>query len=86
MATSEEEDWKKLRTKLSPTFTMAKMKIIFDLTVELAKQMRASFTKHAMKKIPVNAEFCVYCYISNTIGTCSFELDVNSFRDRAFCD
>ncbi|GJQ64932.1 putative heme binding protein [Trypoxylus dichotomus] len=85
MATSEGEDWRKLRTNLSPTFTTAKMKIMFDLTVEIAKQMGASFGEHAMKKIPVNVGFCAYCYVTDTIGTCSFGLDVNSFRDSAFC-
>ncbi|KRT84700.1 cytochrome P450, partial [Oryctes borbonicus] len=59
-------------------FTTAKMKILFDLTLEVAKSMENLFGEHAMKKP------CAFHYITDIIGTCSFGLDINSFKDGAF--
>ncbi|KRT84701.1 cytochrome P450 [Oryctes borbonicus] len=86
LVTSEGEDWRKLRIKFNPTFTTAKMKIMFDLMMEVAKSMGNYFRGHATRKIPINAKQCGEYYTTDIVATCSFGLDCNSFKNSTFSD
>ncbi|GJQ64933.1 putative heme binding protein [Trypoxylus dichotomus] len=86
LVTSEGEDWRKLRIKFSPTFTTVKMKIMFDLMLEVTKAMEKYFEEHAARKVAINAEECAGYYTTDIVATCSFGMETNSFKDAAFSE
>ncbi|KAI4462849.1 cytochrome p450 [Holotrichia oblita] len=82
--TVDGEKWRTLRTKFTPTFTSAKMKVMFELMLLACKTMDVYLQQHASKKTPLNIKDCVSRMTTNIIGSCAFGIDCNSFKDTTF--
>ncbi|KAK4877919.1 hypothetical protein RN001_010425 [Aquatica leii] len=70
--------WKTLRAKVSPAFTQAKIKTMFDTTLHCAKQMIHALDYRCTKAIDskdISSRFTI-----DVIGSCAFGLECNSFK------
>ncbi|XP_044261525.1 probable cytochrome P450 6a23 [Tribolium madens] len=71
--------WRNLRTKLTPTFTSGKMKMMFqtlvDCEVNLVKKIEAK------RKTPIDIKDVLGCFTADIIGSCAFGLNCNTFEE-----
>ncbi|GJQ64941.1 hypothetical protein Trydic_g7108 [Trypoxylus dichotomus] len=82
--TMDGEKWKTLRVKFTPTFTSAKMKLMFSLMVEANSILEKHVADHATKGKLLDVKDCITRVSSNIIGTCAFGIECNSFQDATF--
>ncbi|GJQ64935.1 Cyp6a9 [Trypoxylus dichotomus] len=75
----EGERWKTLRAKLTPTFTTAKMKIMFKSMVDAAKLLDKHVAVFAAERKPLNMKECSTRAVTDIIGNCA--LGVECFKD-----
>uniref|UniRef100_A0A0K8TUI8 unspecific monooxygenase n=1 Tax=Epiphyas postvittana TaxID=65032 RepID=A0A0K8TUI8_EPIPO len=83
------DEWKTMRSLLSPAFTSSKIRQMVTFMVQVADLMMSSLkTKIELSKvdyIDLNARDLSNRYANDVIATCAFGLDVNSqFEDNAF--
>lgn len=71
------EKWKYLRSRLTPTFSTGKIKMMTTALIECANQMLKAM--HQLSKKPVDIKEVFACYTTDVIGSCAFGLDCNSF-------
>uniref|UniRef100_A0A1Y1KCH3 Cytochrome P450 n=1 Tax=Photinus pyralis TaxID=7054 RepID=A0A1Y1KCH3_PHOPY len=69
--------WKKLRAKLTPTFTSGKMKMMFPLLVECGRQMVEAMCTEE----PIDIKDWLGRFGTDVIGSCAFGIDCNSFKE-----
>lgn len=74
--------WKKMRNTLSPAYTAAKMKLMFELVEKCARDFVQYFIDHSneAKSIELSDAFTRYC--NDVIATAAFGISVNSLKDR----
>ncbi|KAK9685324.1 Cytochrome P450 [Popillia japonica] len=77
----EDEKWKNLRTKLTPTFTSGKMKMMFSQIKGCADQMIEQISKLNSNQEALDMKEITSCYSTDIIGTCAFGIDCNSFKN-----
>ncbi|XP_075217468.1 putative cytochrome P450 6a23 isoform X2 [Lycorma delicatula] len=75
------EKWKILRTKLTPTFTSGKMKIMFHLMKACAEKLEKGILKHAEKEDVVEIKDYMARFSTDVIGSCAFGLDIDSINN-----
>ena len=74
--------WKDVRSTLSPSFTANKMKIMFQLISECAKNFVQYFEEHPELAKGFEAKDAFTRYTNDVIATAAFGIKVNSMRDR----
>ncbi|XP_018336205.1 cytochrome P450 9e2 [Agrilus planipennis] len=78
----EVQKWRHLRATLSPTFTANKLRMMFDLMQECAK----NFTKHYLQQedevVEVDIKDAFRRYATDVIATTAFGITCNSVKDR----
>ncbi|EDW54394.1 probable cytochrome P450 6a14 [Drosophila sechellia] len=76
------EEWRALRTKLSPTFTSGKMKYMFGTVSSVAKQLGGTFDELVGSQGAVlELHDLMARYTTDVIGSCAFGTGCNSLRD-----
>ncbi|KAK4878618.1 hypothetical protein RN001_011124 [Aquatica leii] len=70
--------WRKIRAKLSPTFTSGKMKMMFNIVVECGQKLN-QFMDSQYKQGPINIKYFLERFTTDVIGSCAFGLNCNSF-------
>lgn len=73
------EKWKKMRHKLTPTFTSGKLKMMFPTIIDIAKKLEVETGKITNTNVDV-ADLCSR-YTVDLIGSVAFGIDVNSIED-----
>lgn len=79
-----ETDWRDMRATLSPAFTGAKMRHMFELVVECADDMTKYLNEEAKQGKTIRWEMkeLFSRYTSDIIASCAFGLKVDSLQDR----
>ncbi|KAI4462852.1 cytochrome p450 [Holotrichia oblita] len=72
--------WRKLRTKLTPTFTSAKIKTMFHLMITCAKMLEQQINECARSKTPMNVGDSIRRMATDVIGSCAFGIETNSYK------
>ncbi|XP_075217745.1 putative cytochrome P450 6a23 [Lycorma delicatula] len=75
------EKWKKLRNKLTPTFTSGKMKTMFHLMKTCSKQFERSLKDYAEREAVIELKHFTARFTIDIIGSCAFGLDIDSLND-----
>ncbi|XP_046482187.1 probable cytochrome P450 6a13 [Neodiprion pinetum] len=73
--------WKVVRTKLTPTFTSARLKSMHYLVLECAKNLEKYLDAVVRKNEPIEAREVGAKYTTDVIGSCVFGIQMNSLND-----
>lgn len=73
--------WKNLRSKLSPTFTSGKMKMMFEIIQDVADEMSVEIRRVVQVDPIMEMKDILGRYATDVIGRCAFGLDCNSIKD-----
>jgi cytochrome P450 family 6 len=73
--------WKILRSKLTPTFTSGKMKMMFNLMTECADQLKHYLEEPARNGEILEMKEVMAKFTTDIIGSCAFGLQCNSMTD-----
>ncbi|XP_067009334.2 probable cytochrome P450 6a14 [Anabrus simplex] len=73
--------WRKLRIKLSPTFTSGKIKMMFLLMKECAEEMSEHLKDSAKNGECLEWKDVAANYTTDVIGTCAFGMQFNAIQD-----
>lgn len=75
------EEWRNMRSKLTPTFSSGKMKMMFPTLVECSRNLQEAVEKICNQNEVLDAKDVLACYTTDVIGSCAFGLDCQSFKD-----
>jgi len=75
------KQWRKLRAKLTPTFTSGKMKMMFNLMKECSEELRNFLEGPASKNEDLEVKEIMSKFTTDIIGSCVFGLKCNSIKD-----
>ena len=75
------ETWKNLRTTFTPIFTAGKMKAMMVFIQESCQKLMDSMDKYAENGQSFEAKDCVGRYSMDTIASCAFGVDAQSFSN-----
>lgn len=75
------EEWKQLRAIMSPTFSSGKMKGMFPLVCDKADALVAFSLSESRRKPYVDMKYNFGRFTIDTIGSCAFGIECNSFVD-----
>ncbi|XP_063930112.1 probable cytochrome P450 6a23 [Zophobas morio] len=75
------QKWRNLRTKLTPTFTSGKMKMMFPTVVECEGGLQKRIEEESLKNEPINIKELLARFTTDVIGSCAFGLNCDTFSD-----
>lgn len=76
-----DDKWKKLRNKVTPTFTSGKLKAMFATLVRCGESLQKVVKSTVEKREEVDMRELVSCFTTNVIASIAFGLDVDSIAD-----
>lgn len=72
-------DWKRLRTKVTPAFTSSKIRGMFDTIASCSREMQTFLGKQADAEGTIDAKDVIGKFTSDVIVSVAFGIDCNSF-------
>jgi cytochrome P450 family 6 len=75
------DKWKKLRSKLSPTFTSVKMKMMFQTLVDCGQELGNFFEQPASRGDIVEVKEVLARFTTDIIASCAFGIQCNCLKD-----
>ncbi|XP_030745866.1 probable cytochrome P450 6a17 isoform X2 [Sitophilus oryzae] len=77
----EGDPWRKLRVKLTPTFTSGKMKMMFETLVSKTGGLEDNVAEYADSGKICGIKDILGRFTTDIIGTCAFGIECNSLKD-----
>lgn len=81
LITLKGEEWREMRSTLSPSFTSSKMKAMFALMSNCAKNLTSYFKELHKDTLEYEMKDIFGRYANDVIATCAFGIDVDSMRN-----
>ncbi|GAB0087591.1 Cytochrome P450 [Sergentomyia squamirostris] len=75
------DKWKGIRTKVSPTFTSGKMKMMHSTIVAVAKEFQNYLEPHADSESDIEFKDVLARFTTDIFGTCALGIECNSLKD-----
>lgn len=75
------ERWKCIRNKISPAFTISKIRSMMEIIAKCAEPMLQTVEKHVLEQEPLDAKEITSCFTTDVIGSCAFGIECNSFGE-----
>lgn len=88
----EGQAWRLLRTKLTPTFSSGRMKMMFEIILEVANQLENYLLEKTVNgEQELGMKYIMSGYTMDVIGTCALGIECNNLREenskiREICD
>lgn len=79
----EDDEWKNLRNKLTPTFTSGKIKMMFDIVSQIGDKLVETIDRETNKEnreLEIKSVFSRFT--SDVIASCAFGIDCNSLNSK----
>lgn len=77
----EDDDWKNLRNKLTPTFTSGKIRMMFDIVSQISDKLVATIEREANNDaLEVKSVFSRFT--TDVIASCAFGIESNSLENK----
>jgi cytochrome P450 family 6 len=73
--------WKKLRAKLTPTFTSGKMKMMFQTVVDCGLELGSILEKSASNEEDIEMKDILARYSTDVISSCAFGIQCNCLKN-----
>lgn len=73
--------WKKLRAKLTPTFTSGKMRMMFQTLVDTSKEMNNILLEKSQIDEPLDIKDILARFTTDVIGSCAFGIECNCLKE-----
>ncbi|XP_018571700.1 probable cytochrome P450 6a20 [Anoplophora glabripennis] len=77
----EGQKWRRMRTKLTPTFTSGKMKMMFHTFLACTEDLEGVLNDHAIIQDAVNIKDITSRFTNDVIVSCAFGMDCNSLKN-----
>lgn len=77
----EGRKWRELRTKLTPTFTSGKMKMMFETFAEKSEILKDVVGEYADKTEAMNVKEVLARFTTDIIASCGFGIECNSLTE-----
>ncbi|CAH1118986.1 unnamed protein product [Phaedon cochleariae] len=77
----ENDRWKNLRAKLSPTFTSGQIKMMFHTMVDCTKELKIILDDQATSRNPIDIKDVLARLTTDTIGSVAFGVNCNSLKN-----
>lgn len=76
------QKWRNMRNKLSPTFTSGKMKHMFPIIIDIAKEFIQVIAQEAEEhENVIEIKELMARFTTDVIGTCAFGIDCNNLKE-----
>lgn len=75
------ERWKRMRAKMTPAFTMGKLRAMLPAFANCGEQLYQYVSQFAGSEVPVEMYDTCSRYTINNIAHCAFGLDINCFEN-----
>lgn len=77
----EGEKWKRLRVKLSPTFTSGKMKMMYGTMIESADELKEYMQETVAKNPDLEVKDILARFTTDIIGSCALGIQCNTLKN-----
>ncbi|KAF2896687.1 hypothetical protein ILUMI_09484 [Ignelater luminosus] len=77
----KDSKWKNLRSKLTPTFTSGKMKMMFQTLVDCSDNLVTLVDKYIEERQPVDVKDVSARFATDIISSCAFGIECNSLKN-----
>ncbi len=81
LAAVEDETWRNLRQKISPTFTSGKLKTMFGTIVDISDKLVKTLKKETAATGQLEIKLVLSRFTTDVIGSTAFGIDCNSLDD-----
>ncbi|KAL5276675.1 hypothetical protein ACFFRR_002098 [Megaselia abdita] len=81
LSTVDGKTWKAIRSKLSPTFTSAKMKFMFPTVQKVGNEFVEVLKEMVSNNPEIEVKELLARFTTDVIGTCAFGIECNSLKD-----
>uniref|UniRef100_A0A3Q1EYR2 Cytochrome P450 3A n=1 Tax=Acanthochromis polyacanthus TaxID=80966 RepID=A0A3Q1EYR2_9TELE len=78
---AEDEQWRRIRSILSPSFTSGRLKEMFDIMKRHSANMMSSFTKKADKDEPIELKDVFGSFSMDIVTSTAFSVDIDSLNN-----
>ncbi|XP_066257183.1 probable cytochrome P450 6a14 [Euwallacea similis] len=73
--------WKELRSKLTPTFTCGKLKLMFEILKIIGDKLEKKMDNLYLHKEPLNVKEVAACFSTDVIASCLFGVESNTLNE-----
>lgn len=78
---SKGDKWKKMRSRITPTFTSGKMKMMFQILVDTSKQLDNILLEKSQLDEPLDIKDILARFTTDVIGSVAFGIECNSLKE-----
>ena len=83
LAALEDDEWKSLRSKITPTFTSGKIKSMFGTIVDITDRLVKTIQKETKETGQLEIKDVLSRFTTDVIGSTAFGIECNSLEDRS---